>query len=391
MSTNTMRQGIPHVDDFIHLNNAAGSLADQRVHDAIKAHLELEARSGSTEAMNAVSSKLEQLYSAVAAFVGGTADQMLVADSHTNAWQRPFLAVDLKPGDVVLVGSSEWGGNLSMIHHTCRRTGASYKVVPDDASGRMDLRTFESALKDKRVKLVCTTWVAATSGQVNPVEEIGELMRQTEALHFVDGAQAIGQFPVDIRNLNCDLLTVSARKFVRGPRGTGFAWISKRFLNEYKPLGVDQFAAPWENDAPHLRGDARRFETGESNYAARLGLLSALELILTRDISADFTVIKELAAQARARLSSTEGITVLEGNEGSCGLVTFLADGVAPAKIAADLRQSRINISAPTTRYGPLYMAARGWNAINRLSPHAFNTADEIDKACDAIATSVKS
>lgn len=380
-----MRQGIPHVDDFIHLNNAAGSLPDKRIYDAVAAHLALEAENGSTEAMTAAAGELDRLYSAAATLVSGSPEQIIITDSHTNAWQKPFLAIDLAPGDVVLAGTAEWGGNLSMIHHACRRMGASYKIIPDDESGRMDLQALEDALKDERVKLVCATWVAATSGLVNPVREIGNLVAGTQALYFIDGAQAIGQFPVDIRDLGCDVLTTSARKFLRAPRGTGFGWISRRFLDRHEPVGVDQFSAPWTGREPALRQDARRFETGESNYAARLGLLAALELASGRDSAADYTAIRKLARQARERLADIPGVTVLEDDRFSCGLVTFHCDRMEPAKLAAALRERRINIAAPTSRYAPISMQKRGFGAINRLSPHAFNTPAEVDTACDAI------
>lgn len=129
-----------------------------------------------------------------------------------------------------------------------------------------------------------------------------------------------------------------------------------------------------------------RFESGESSYAVRLGLLAALQIVLQRDLAADFARIRSLAAHARSRLGGLAEVNVLEGNDHSGGLVTFLADKMPPATLAAELKKRAINIAAPTFRYTPLSMSRRGFDAINRISPHAFNTMDEIDAAADAIA-----
>jgi len=380
-----MRTTIPYVDDFIHLDSAAGSLADQSVHDAILAHLDLEGRRGNTEARRAVADRIDEIYDDLSELVRVPREGLSISESHTAAWQRAFQAVSLEEGDRVLVGRTEWGGNLSAIWQRCRSTGAEMEIIPSDPSGAIDATALARML-DHRVRVVCATWVPAVTGIVNAVEQVAMALKDHPAWLFVDAAQAFGNVATDLSHARLDVVTVSARKYLRAPRGTGFAVYSRRFLSNVEPLGMDQFSGPWQADeGPDPISGARRFEFIETSFAVRLGLAAAVKFALARDLEADMTTIQAMAAELRAALADLPDVTVQDHGDSLSGIVTFSHDTFTPVQIKAALGAVRINIGAPQHSYGPLWYAS-DHPAVARLSPHAFNTHAELERAVKTIA-----
>ena len=379
-----MRRDIPYVDDFIHLNSAAGSLADRSVHESIIAHLDLEARCGNTEARLAVVGRINGLYEALSQLTNVPVARISVAESHTAAWQTALQALPLRAGDRILVAETEWGGNLSAIWQRCRATGAEMVVVPSGPTGAVDPAAMRSML-DARVKLVCITLVPAVNGLVNDIDAIAQSLTGHPAWLFVDAAQAFGNVLHDLSLARADLVTVSGRKYLRGPRGTGFATYSQRLLDEVVPLGLDQASGPWIGEAPAPIAGARRFEFQETSFAVRLGLAAAVNVALERDLGADMCRIADLAEHARAALATLSEVRLQDTHDRCSGIVTFSHARLPSADIRAALAAKRINVAAPGDSYAPLWRRA-GRPAVTRLSPHAFNTHAEVETAVAAIA-----
>ncbi|WP_419905309.1 aminotransferase class V-fold PLP-dependent enzyme [Kiloniella sp.] len=378
-----MRDRIPHLNDFIHLNNAAGSLPDRSVYTAMAEHMELEARMGSTEAMLSVSVKLGQLYSDLGNLIQVSDEQIALFGSNTQAWQTPFLALDLKPGDRILVGETEWGGNISAIHRRCEATGAQMDLIPSDENGAIDVEALVQMLDDN-VRVVCVTWVPAVNGLINPVNEIADVLGDHPAWLFVDAAQFFGQGATDLSNPRFDVTTVSTRKYIRGPRGLGFSVFSRRFLEQITPHGVDQFSGPFAEGAPSIRKDAKKFEYGESSYIVRMGLAQAVKLTLKDDWASIQTTITSHAKALRSGLSGINGVQIEDRGPSLSGIVTFSHERHNPAHFQQGLKARNINISAPKDIYAPLWFRKRPF--ISRLAPHAFNTQQEIETVIAAIA-----
>ena len=381
-----MRRNIPHLDGFIHLNNAAGSLPDRSVYAAMTAHMELEARIGNTEAMQAQAERLEQIYLDLASLTGVCADRLALFGSNTSAWQIPFLALDLKPGDRILVGETEWGGNISAIQHRCALKGSVMDIIPSDQNGAIDTTALSNML-DENVRVVCVTWVPAINGLINPVHAIADQLADHPAWLFVDAAQSFGQVSTDLSNTRFDVTTVSTRKYIRGPRGVGFSVFSQRFLDNVQPSGIDQFSGPFIDGAPQIRPDARKFEYGESSFVVRMGLAEAIKLALKTDWRSVQDNITSLAAHLRVGLKDISGMRVHEVGDAVSGIVTFSHPDLSPTHFRKGLAEQNINSGTPMATYGPLWFDDRP--AITRLSPHAFNTQAELDISLDVIETLV--
>jgi selenocysteine lyase/cysteine desulfurase len=355
---------------------------------AMAEYMALEAAYSSTEAMLASSAQLGRIYHALARLTNVPSERVALFSSNTEAWQKPFLSLDFSAGDRILVGESEWGGNLSLMHQIATRTGARIEVIPSTNLGVIDTVALGEML-DENVRAVCVTWLPAVHGAVNPAAQIAEVLDGHDAWLFVDAAQYFGQVGTDLSHPRFDVVTVSPRKYLRAPRGAGFSCFSARFLAQISPRAVDQFAAPWKEDGPEIRTDARKFEYGETSYMVRIGLATALDAALKVDWCAVQRDIKALAAYTRAGLSQIAGITVAEHPDAPLsGQVTFSHATHPPAHFVQALAAQGINIAAPAPAYAPFWFAG-GRVPICRLSPHTSNTRSEIDRALAAIKAAI--
>ncbi len=375
-------------EQLIHLNNAAASLTLPGVYQAIREHMEKEAAMGSTEAMIASAEPLSAIYQDLGKLVGVPERRIAFSGSNTDAWQKTFLALNLQQGDRILVGETEWGGNISVLKYRCDLHGAKLEIIPSTDAGMIDTDALANMLDDK-VRMVCVTWVPAINGGINPAYAVAETLANSQAWLFVDAAQSFGQVSLDLSHPRFDVVTVSTRKYLRGPRGIGFAVMSERFLEQVNPCGVDQFSGPFVGNVVNIRDDAKKFEYGESSYMIRLGLANALQVALTTDWQEIQSTIAGLATRLRSGLGAIKGVTVQDTATDLSGIVTFSHDHLSPSHFVKHLAARNINIAAPKQTYAPFWFDA-GRPAVNRISPHAFNTSSEVEVALETIEYSTK-
>jgi len=381
-----VRHDTPGVAHVTHFNNAGASLPPRPVLDAQTDHLWLEARVGGYEAAAIRADELDRFYDVAAALVGGRADQVAFTDSATRAWDLGFYGVPLTEGDRILVSKSEYASNVIAMLQVAARTGASIEVVPDDGHGQIDVEALVGLL-DERVKLVTVVHVPTQGGLVNPVAEVGAALRDSDALFLLDACQSVGQLPVDVAAIGCDVLCATGRKFLRGPRGTGFLWISDRGRERIEPPVLDLFSAEWTGDRAYaVRADARRYELWETGLAAKLGLVAAIDYALAVGLDAIEARVTDLAARLRTRLEALHGVSVHDQGVRRCGIVTFTIDGWASPDVAQALRERQINTSVTSVTGARWDLADRGLDQMVRASVHYFNTDQELDRLVDAVA-----
>ncbi|MBL8774420.1 MAG: aminotransferase class V-fold PLP-dependent enzyme [Acidimicrobiales bacterium] len=381
-----VRHDTPGVAHVAHFNNAGAALPTRPVLDAMTDHLWLEARVGGYEAAAIRRDELDRFYDVAAALVGGRADQIAFTDNATRAWDLGFYGVPLGEGDRILVSKSEYASNVIAMLQVAARTGASIEVVPDDEHGQLDVDALAHLL-DERVKLVAAVHVPTQGGLVNPAEAIGAVVRESEALYLLDACQSTGQLPIDVAAIGCDVLCATGRKFLRGPRGTGFLWVSDRALDIVDPPVLDLFSASWEDDRRYeVRGDARRFELWEVGVAAKLGLVTAIDYALDLGLEAIEERVVDLAGQIRTRLGALHGVWVHDRGERRCGIVTFTVDGWDAADVSQALREQQINTSVTAITGARWDLADRGLDRMVRASVHYYNTNQELDRLIDAVA-----
>jgi selenocysteine lyase/cysteine desulfurase len=371
----------------IHLNNAGASLMPTPVIEAVRDHLELEATMGGYEAADAVRADIRDTYDTIAELIGAAARNIAIVENATVAFAQALSAFDFEPGDTLLTTRNDYISNQLMYLSLAKRRGLRIVRAEDLSEGGVDPDSVRQMIRQQRPKLVALTWVPTNSGLVQPAAAVGEICADAEVPYVIDACQAVGQLPIDVRALNCDFLSATARKFLRGPRGIGFLHVSDRMLQDGRyPLLVDMQGARWiEADEFELIDTAQRFENWEFSYALILGLRAAAQYAVHIGLDCIKTTIGQLASYARQRLSSLDGVRVLDRGEHLCGIVTAEVANHDAREIVMRLREEAINTSATMREFAVLDMDDKRAETALRVSPHYYNTRREIDILVSAL------
>ncbi|MBJ2321324.1 MULTISPECIES: aminotransferase class V-fold PLP-dependent enzyme [Pseudomonas] len=369
---------------LVHFNHAGASLPSQATLDAIIEQLQREARDGPMEAGEQGAILVEKARRAAGQLLNAPASAIAFASSGSTAWSMAFQALGpWQPGDRILVGRHEWGGNLASMELAIQ-AGARVDVIPCDASGAACPVALEAML-DAKVKLIDLTWLPANGGLINPAQAIGDVARRHAIPYFIDAGQAVGQLPVDVQALQCDVLKSAGRKHLRGPRGTALLYIRPDFLPHLNPAQRDVFSAPWTAEGFDLRNDARRFETSEVSFALLAGLGNALHEINQLGIERVWQRVLQTSARIREALRQIPGITLHDLGRTHSGLIAFNLAGWDSFELKQRLGVKRINIGANGVAYTPLDMQARGLSSVARISVSPLNTDDDIELLVKAL------
>ncbi|WP_395699686.1 aminotransferase class V-fold PLP-dependent enzyme [Aquabacterium sp.] len=372
----------------LHLNHAGASVMSAAALAALHDHLALESRLGPMAAAEQAAPALQQLRVDAARLLNAKVGEVAILGSGSAAfgaaWSAFVHAAPLRAGDRILVGRQEWGGNLASYRLAAARAGASVEVLPCRDDGSVDV-TASAALIDARVRWISLTWLPANGGLINDAAALGRLARAAGVPYFIDAGQAVGQLPVDVQALGCDVLKSAGRKHLRGPRGTALLYVRQDFVDRLEPPWVDVQSAPW---AGGLRADARRLETAEQPVALHLALQVAVAEALARGLESIAARVQALARLARERLADLPKVRLHDLGAGPrSGLVSFTVDGEAPTATRARLAAQDIHVGANGVPYTPLDMQARGLEAIVRASFSCLNDEADVERLAAALRT----
>ena len=382
-----LRNDTPGVNHRIHLNNAGSALMPQPVLRTVQEHLELESRIGGYEAADDSQDRIRGVYEEIAGLLGGRADNVAVMENATAAFNAALSAVPFQSGDVLLTSRNDYVSNQIAFLSLQERFGIRVVRAPDAPEGGVDVQAFDELAHRLRPRVATVTHVPTSSGLVQPVAEIARRCRARDIPLIVDACQSVGQMPVDVGELDADFVSATARKFLRGPRGIGFLYVSDRVLERgWQPLFPDLQGADWiEEDLYQPAPDARRFENWEFPFALVLGMGEAVRY--ARALGMD--VIRErtwgLARDLRSALAAVPGVRVLDQGPELSGIVTISVDGWTPPALKAAFGARGINTSSSMRAYAVLDYDDKGVAGSLRLSPHYYNTHAEIVATADAL------
>jgi cysteine desulfurase / selenocysteine lyase len=383
------RAETPGCSSVLHFDNAGAALMPTPVVRAMIDHIHRETREGGYRAAALAEAEVTRVYEAAARLIGASADEIAVVENATRAWDMAFYALPLAAGDRILTGMAEYVSNYVAMRQVAQRTGAVVEAVPDDDEGQISVPALQDAI-DERVKLIALTHVPSTGGLVNPAEAVGRVARERGIPYLLDACQSVGQMPVDVERIGCDILTATSRKYLRGPRGMGFLYVRRDLLERLEPPFLDVRAIQWEQWVSRTRYDlaptARRFENWETNYAAKIAMGVAIEYALQWGLESTWTRVRALGQRLRESLVTLPGVTLQDRGAELCGIVSFTLENREPQAVADILARESINVTASPGCVTPFDLEARGLTSgLLRASVHYYNDEEEIVRFCQAV------
>lgn len=373
---------------MIHFNNAGCGLLAKPVLQTMLDHLELESQIGGYEAAAARSEQVRGFYTELAALIGCGPDNIAFAGSATHAYATALSSIPFERGDVILTTRNDFISNQIAFLSLRRRFGVEIVHAPDLPTGGVDVDAMAQLMKEHRPRLVAATHIPTNSGLVQPVAEIGRHCRELDLLYLVDACQSIGQYPIDVEEIGCDLLTGTCRKFLRGPRGSGFLFVSDRFLRAgYEPLFIDMHGADWTSAGAYRPSEtAARFEEWEFPYATVLGCAAAVRYARAVGLEAISARTPLLARRLRDELDALPGVRALDRGEQLGALVTIAVEGWQADEFKAAMDARGINSALSFRRFAQFDFGHKDVDWCLRLSPHYYNTEDEVAQVVAAVA-----
>ncbi|OZE87908.1 aminotransferase [Rhodococcus sp. 15-649-2-2] len=381
-----IRRDTPGASGRVFLDSAGSSLPPTVVVDTAVAHLRREAEIGGYRAANERANDLAAVKTSIGTLIGASASSIALSDSATRAWTDFFYSVPLSPGDRILLCEAEYASNAISALHRAEVTGAIVDVIPSDESGRIDVDALGTMLDD-RVKLVSVVHAPTNGGLINPARAVADLAHRHGALVLLDACQSMGQMRVDVAELDVDALSATGRKWLRGPRGTGFLYLRPGLASTLHPPALDLHSAQWEDTSTYrMADDATRFEFWECDVAARLALGAAVDYLLELGIDHVEEAVAERAEYLRAGLRKIPGATVQDLGDRRSGIVSFTVDGEDPVTVRDRLAAEEVTVTVSHRSSTRLDMTGRGLDAVVRASPHYFVTFAELDTMLAALA-----
>jgi selenocysteine lyase/cysteine desulfurase/glycine/D-amino acid oxidase-like deaminating enzyme len=369
-----------------HFNSAGAALLANGTVEAVIDHLRAESLSGGYEAAKHAAPALEAVYARTAELLGARLEEVALVESATAGWQRAVSALRLRPGDRVLAARSSYVSSALHLLSVERDHGVRVELLPNAPDGAVDLEALETALRAGPAALVTAAHVPTSSGLVEPAAAIGVLAGNHGVPFLLDATQSLGQLPVDMGAIGCDLLIGTGRKFLRGPRGTGLLAVRRPLLDRLTPEAPDVRGARWTSERSwELVPDAKRFELWEAAHALRLGLGAALTDLSTLGVDTVARHLATLAASLRDRLSALPGVHVTDPPAAGGAIVTFVVDGLDASEVQRQLAYRRVHLIAVPAGHGRWDMDHRGLTKVVRASVHVYNDQDDLDALVEAV------
>lgn len=368
---------------LIHFNNAGAALMPDVVRDVMIDYLQRESRWGGYETAAALADQLGHVYSAIARLIGAEVEEIAVMENATAAWHMAFHSLGFQPGDEVLTSNASYASNYLSFLQAQNRYGISIAVAPSLEDGAVDVQKMAELITPK-TRLIALTHIPTNGGLINPAAAVGKLARHHAIPFLLDACQSIGQLDMNVKEIGCDFLSATGRKYLRGPRGTGFLYIRRGILEKIEPPFIDLHAATWTGpESFEWRPDARRFESWEGNLAGKAGLGRAVDYALEIGMDRIEARIKLLAGTFRKKLTAIPGITVWDLGSEQSGIVSLTKSGIHAQALRDALHAAKVNTSVLFPSSTLLDSVDRSLPYMLRASIHYYNTEDELDIFCE--------
>lgn len=387
MNIDTVRQETKGCFDKIFLNSAGSSLPPRSVNEKMIEYLKLEEDLGGYETAHVKEAEINKFYTETARLLNAAPRNIAFAYNATDAYARALSAIPFQHGDYILTTNDDYISNQIAFISLQKRFGIKLLRANNLENGDIDLAHFEELVKQYKPALVSVTHIPTNSGLVQDVEAIGEICKRHDCWYLLDACQSVGQMQVDIKKIGCDFLSATGRKFLRGPRGSGFLFVSDEVLEStMEPLFIDMRGADWKTADEYLmQKEARRFEMWEFSYATVVGLAEAIRYANEIGLNEIYKYNQPLVNELRNGLAAIDGIAVLDKGSVKSNIVTFHHNGIELAAMEQVLKNGNIYYTVSKREYAVIDFAKKGVDWVIRLSPHYFNTLHEITRTVSII------
>lgn len=392
------RAATPGCQEFAHFNNAGSALPTATVLQTQLDYLTLESRIGGYEAHAQEQDRIDAIRPTIARMLGAdpSGDEIALVVNNTAGFDLFLYSWAMspehapQPGDRILTTETEYGANYVGYLQIAKRTGAVVEIVPSNEHGEIDLDVLDATIRRTDVgpaRLIAINHVPTNGGLINPAAEVGRIAREHGITYLLDACQSAGQLPLDVDELGCDALTATGRKYLRGPRGTGFLYVRSSILPTIEPVMLDHSAADWtEPDTYVVNPTAGRFEQWERNYASLLGLGQAVHEANELGLDAIAERVQSVADTLRTRLvDEVPDTTVHDLGRERCGIVTFSLPGADLAAVKDALQAEKVNVSIVPPASALIDQRKRDLPPMLRASVHYYNDDTELDRLIDGL------
>jgi cysteine desulfurase/selenocysteine lyase len=375
---------------LVYLDNAATTQKPNAVIDAICNYYRQDnsnVHRGAHALSDRATAKFEQARTSVAQFLNAASTKQIVwtkgATESINLVASSWGRSQLKAGDRVLVSAMEHHSNIVPWQIVAAEKGATVEAIPVLDNGAIDMSAFKAML-DSRVKMVAVGHVSNALGTINPVTEIVAMAHAAGALCLLDGAQAVGHWPVDLQALNCDFYVFSAHKLY-GPTGVGILYGKLELLEAMPPyqgggemIESVSFSGTTYNQLPY------KFEAGTPNIAGAVGLGAAIQYLNSMDRAAAAAHEQALLDYAQEKAAHVPGLKIIGTSSAKASVLSFVLEGIHPADIGTLLDQQGVAVRTGNHCAQPI-MDQYGIPGTVRASFSFYNTFDDVDRLFLAI------
>ncbi|MGY2373890.1 aminotransferase class V-fold PLP-dependent enzyme [Pseudomonas sp. SDO524_S393] len=370
--------------NLVHLNTAGAGLMSPATLDAMQRFTASEARIGSYETELAYDTLLNvDLYRVAAGLLNAQPSDIAFFSSATEAWTSILGKLEFPRGARVWVSTSEYAANLIFFNYLKQSREIRVEVIPTTPTSPLDLDWVRRHLDDE-VFLVSVSHLPSCCGVINPVQALGALLKDSGALYVVDACQSLGQLPLNVRDIHCDLLTGAGRKFLCGPRGSGIAYVSPRLLNRLRLNFADLHAASTDGQVNRVEvAGARVLEIAEKSFSALVGLHTALQEFAQVEAEVNTEpyalLVQELWRMPRLQLMCDQFRQT--------GIASFVPRNLAAKAFVGQARELGLNLWAGTAAHTPLLLKDLGATHFVRASVGRHVTLQQVEQAVSILRT----
>lgn len=375
----------------MYLDNASAGIMSDDVLNSMISYYRFEQKHGAKAAAKVYGTQIKEFYLNVRELLNAnSSEEIAFLDSSSRAINLVVNTNNIKKSDKIITLSSEFGTTLLSLIQCTNQSGAELIVLPCQLDGSFSVELLEEYLQ-KGANWIIISHVTAQGAIINPVEEVGKLAKKYNAIYVVDGCQAVGQINVDVKNIGCDIYWSSGRKWLCGPRGTGFIYVKSTCKLKSCQLDVasaNLLCLGKNKYDIEIKNTAKRFELWERSIANMIGLSTA---ILQFNNSPKLSIANDILERSSEIIRSVEQnkkFVLVGKNNLPLGTVGFYTkDTDSEEKLRSFFEASDIQISYLKTWECPLFISNRQFKYIFRMAPHYYTAPSDIHDACIKIST----